>query len=186
MGDLITTDQITDRVLARHPDLPALISEASDLIEAWCNRTFAFAADLVESHDGGDVARIWLRRPPIASVTSVVLNGTAIDNTDGYAWTIQPDTGELRRGPPWGDVRFCARFPRGLQNVVVAYAGGFTTIPPRVQRATKILVKHLAESSRATGLYRREKLASYEYEINPDGEGLPRSVLRLIEGFVLE
>jgi hypothetical protein len=185
MGDLITSGDVKSPALLRNPDLADLISAAGGLIEEFCNRTFAYAQDLTEAYDGTDTARIWLKRPPVVTVSSVVLNGQPIDYADGYAWTVNPDTGELRRGPPWGDVRFCARFPRGLQNVVVTYTGGFPQTPPRVKRAAVILVKHLADGSKTTGLYKGETIGPYSYQLNTDDGGLPAVVKRLIEGYVL-
>ena len=185
MGDLITSANITNPRLLARADLPLLISAASQMIETHCNRTFALNTAIVEWHDGKDVGRLFLRQPPVQAVTAINLNGEALDNTDQNGWTFRPDTGELRRGPPWGSIDFCSVFSEGSQNVQVTYSGGYSPIPPAVILACVQQVKHMADLSKDTGLYKSEQIGDWRMEINPDALDWSPLALRLIEPFVL-
>jgi hypothetical protein len=184
--DLITAADITDRRLRNHPDLDDLITAASDLVQQHCRRTFA-QATLTELYDGDNRPRIWLRRPPIASVSAITVNSWAIDNTDGDAWVFDADTGELRRGSGWDDQNFTSWFPRGLQNVQVSYVGGYSTIPALVKRATRIWVKHLALTERHTGVFNSEKIGDYSYTLGKSEDlAAPAVVQAMLTNYVLD
>src|SRR4051794_7015573 len=126
MADLIAAADVTAAVpaLAASPDLADLIADASAAVEDYCGREFQGVAAATETYDGTGLARLFLARRPVVAVTAVAIDGTALDNTDGQAWSSDPDTGELRRGPGHSDVAFPARFPAGLRNVSVAYSAG--------------------------------------------------------------
>jgi hypothetical protein len=163
--------------------VPLLIAAASAAVEDHCNRAFRLAT-VTESYDGG-APRLFLRRPPIQSVASVAVNGVALDNTAGTAWTLDPDTGELARGrvltpESWWWLGAAAAgygygggyrpgWAPGMLDVTVAYTGGYAAIPAPVRQATLLVVKHLAESARATGLYTSERIGDYMYQMAQAG-----------------
>lgn len=184
--DLIVEADIRDRKLLRLDDLPDLITAASELVALRCRRTFQ-VADLTEAYDGTDRARIWLKRPPINSVSAITINTWSLDNTLGDAWGFDSDTGELFRGNGQADLRFAAWFPRGRQNVLVSYNGGFATIPGPVKRATIVMVKHLADGSKHTGILQSEKIGDYSYTLaDLDKIGMPPLAEILLQHFVLD
>lgn len=184
MPDLITAADVFDPALLRRSDLDVLVADACGLVVDHCHWPI-LRETVVERHDGRGRPRVWLRRRPVESVAGVEVDGSPLDNTDGQAWTFDPETGELRRGPPWGDPRFAPAFPHGLGNVAVSYTGGHASTPPAVRRACLVLVKHLADATRSTGLLRSERIGDYSYELaDPGGGGLPEVVQRLLFHYV--
>jgi hypothetical protein len=163
--DLITAADVTDPRLLRRADLASLISAASLMALHRTNRNGFLSETTTELYDGNNAPRVWLRRTPVTAVTAVTVNGFAVDNTYGDGWTFRPDTGELRRGTGQVDQRFAWWFPKGLQNVEVTYTAGYSSVPADVVRAVLILVKHLADSSKVTGLFQSEKLGDYSYTL---------------------
>jgi hypothetical protein len=83
-----------------------------DIIQQTYNDTF----------NGTGGAVLTLRRGPVARVKSVVVNGQTLDSS---AYTSDDFALYLLRG----------RFPRGLQNVEVAYVAGYDTVPVDLAQA---------------------------------------------------
>jgi len=187
MPDLVTNAQ----VLAGWPGLArldpieqaALLTAASRAIERYCNRTFAVTA-YTETHSGRNLPRVWLANRPVVAVTSVTVDGQALDNTTGDAWTVTPETGELLRGGGRGDPRFAPWFPWGRNNIVVAYTAGFATVPADVQLAARYLVQHMSESRKGIGPIRSETIGDYAYQLEGGG-GWPAAVTDLLRFHVL-
>ena len=186
MADLCVSTDVTSRVpsLASHPALAALISSASLTVENYCRRTFAYSASIDEYHNGNGWSRLWLRRPPIASVALIEISGSAIDVTQLNVNT-DNNSGEVIWGSGYGDYRFGAKFPRGRHNIHVQYAGGFQTIPGPVVEATVQVVKCLADAAKASPVYVREKIGDYEYQQAANVE-LPSFAQKLLAPYVLE
>ena len=108
-----------------------IVSHASDVIRAYCNRDFAAATDFVlETYDGHGTPRLMLRHWPINSVDKVVIQGADVPKAPlgydmSYGWYILSDRCIALRG---------GAFPCGCQNVQVSYnAGGGAR--PAVERA---------------------------------------------------
>lgn len=191
MADLITTADVAAvpelSVLIGRADLASMITLVSDLVETEVGRPLSQATLTDELYDGGGLPRIWLRRTPVSSVTAVKINGTALDNTDGEAWTIQAQTGRLTLGPGSDDSTFAPRFPRGSGNVAVSYVGGPSPIPERVKRACLAMLKYAVDAVRRSGNYKSESIGDYSYtlaEIQPGD--LPPSVTVWLKGLHTE
>lgn len=186
MADLITTSELTAAVpsLTGRADLAQLVTAASLAVERYCGRTFA-QATLTETHNGRNRSRLWLKRRPVVSVASVTINGTALDNTTSDAWTFQPETGELRRGNGHDAEPFAPWFPWGLQNIVVTYTGGYSPIPADVKQATILWARHLADATKASGLYQSEAIGDYSYTLaSLDAQAGPPVALALLAPYV--
>jgi hypothetical protein len=130
-GDLVSLSQLkvhlgvqssADDVL-----LAGLISQISRAICTYINRPFIWPRDVVDTFDGNGRARIQLRHWPVASVASVMINYqpvAAATAGGGSGWMLESGDDE----PPGamqmlrlqGDL-----FPRGLQNVSIAYRAGY-------------------------------------------------------------
>jgi hypothetical protein len=185
VGIIVTIADVKDAKLLARTDLQDLIDDANAAVDMRCNRTFAVTT-YTEAHDGENGPRVWLRNPPILSITSVTINGTALDNTFGDAWTFSPGSGELLRGNGQDDPRFAPWFPKGRQNVVTVYNGGFSPLPGAVRRATLVLVKHLAAATKVTGMFRSESIGDYSYTIgDPESVAFPPLAAELLEDFIL-
>jgi len=107
--------------------LSSMISQISRAICTWLNRAFIWPRDVTDIFDGNGRNRIQLRNWPVIAVTSVTIDGQAIPpSTDGrgFGWLLEPGDDE----PPGAMQMLMLRngvFPRGWQNVVVAYRAGY-------------------------------------------------------------
>lgn len=186
MADLVTAGEVTTAVpsLTGSADLSALITAASLAVENYCNRVFEQVA-VTETHDGGDAPFLFLRRPPIASVATVTINGTALDNTGGDAWSFNANTGELVRGDGRDHPRFSSCWPAGVQNVTVLYTGGYATVPGPVKRAVILQVKYLSDLSANSGAYKAESIGDYSYTLGDITiHGLSPAAAAILSGYV--
>lgn len=191
MSDLVTNAE----VLAAWPgfskldsgEQAALITQASDAVEGWCQRVFAVTT-YTELLSGANLPRVWLSHRPVVSITSVTVNGDAIDNSTGVGWQFDPDTGELLRGWNQDNRRFNPWFPSGFRNITVVYSAGFSPIPPRVKRATILTVKNLAEAMRTSvGPIQSEKIGDYQYTLAaPSFQAVPAIAAGLLANYVLD
>jgi hypothetical protein len=103
-----------------------LIAAASGHIERVVGRAVE-ADDYTETFDAPATADVWLTNTPVNSVSSVTVDGTALTSSQ---YSFDPETGRLTRvagGRPrsWGTHK--------LQSVVVAYNGGWGTVPYDIQ-----------------------------------------------------
>lgn len=174
-------------------DLPSLIEAASRAIEDFCGRTFAQAA-LIEFYDGYGRPRLLLNRPPVTSLTAVLIDGVAIDESDGLGWTLHSESGLLLRGagnstyalnsyPPYS-LNSGFVWPSGFGNIEVQYVGGFLVTPAPIRQAAVAMVKYIADSTRLTGLLSMERIGDYEYSLNPSFRRLPTLVEMLCGPYV--
>ncbi|MCW2275051.1 hypothetical protein GJ654_09995 [Rhodoblastus acidophilus] len=126
--------------------LSSMISQISRAICTWLNRAFLWPRDVTDIFDGNGRNRIQLRNWPVVSVASVSIDGQAIpQSTDGrgFGWLLEPGDDE----PPGAMQMIMLRsgvFPRGWQNVTVAYRAGYQisneprtvpVAPPRISAA---------------------------------------------------
>ncbi len=114
--------------------LETLIEQASASIETFCGRSFASASQAQTFRLDRWRERLMLDRTPVASVASVVLNGTTLD---GAAVEVEsPGAGFLLRV----DGNGCSLgWPAG--RVVVTYTAGYASTPADVERCCIDLVK---------------------------------------------
>lgn len=107
-------------------ELRGFISSASEVVEDIVG--VVARRQLVETYSGGDRV-ILLRRRPVESVTSVVIDGTTVDAGD---YTPSPSGILARRSGRW---------PTGFRNVEVTYTAGRPAGPASVIDATKELIR---------------------------------------------
>jgi len=183
MPDYVTQADVITAVpkLATNPDLANLITDVCDAVSTYTGRTFGLLS-LIEAYDGSNQPRLWLRQTPVLSITSVTVNGEPIDNTNGDGWTVNPSTGELRRGNGQTDGRFAPWFPKGTQNIVVNYTAGSLNLPPSVRRAIILWIKMVADSMKVTGQFQSEKLGDYSYTIGDPSSLMMPPLVRFFLG----
>ena len=112
--------------------LQRIISGASEWIRQETSRDFE-AGNMTEVRSGTGGRIMFVKRPPIISVSSVYVNGNSISvkssnvanylNSEGYSFT--------------GDhiSLFGFIFTRGLDNVQLTYMGGYNSVPYDIEQA---------------------------------------------------
>ena len=121
----------------------ALIPKVSAAIEAYCSRTFG-QASYTENRNGNGADRIMVRNLPLTAVTSVMVDTVPIPaapDAVSFGYVFDDSTIYIRAGrklspPPAGYLgAYPVCFSRGVQNIALAYTGGYATIPPDVNQA---------------------------------------------------
>ncbi len=111
--------------------LQSLISNGSAQLLQYIDRPHILASVLGtinETYDGNDSDRILPRNYPIIAVSSVAVDGIAV----------QPSTAPSGFGFLWDSRRILLRgyrFNRGVQNVLVSYTAGFVAVPLDLKQA---------------------------------------------------
>ncbi len=130
-GDLISLAQLKAHlgVQSNGDDivLSGLISQISRAIAAYLNRPFIWPRDIVDVFDGNGRDRIQLRHWPVVSASSVSVNGQVVPpaaTPQSAGWLVEASDleppGAMQQVIWLGGV-----FPRGWQNVSVAYRAGY-------------------------------------------------------------
>lgn len=119
------TDASTDSVLT------ALVSNASAMIESFCNRAFA-QATYTDTLNGTGKAQMCLPNSPVTAVASLSVDGMSVppsaDTTlSGYVFDAL--SVYLRPGG------YPCAFTKGIQNVTVTYTAGYAVVPLDVAQA---------------------------------------------------
>lgn len=110
--------RITDN--SQDDQIVQMADAVSQRIETVTNRYFV-ARSLTETYDGNGTRRLFLRKAPIVSLSTLTITdlpgGTPVTYTNGTDFDIDPRLArvQLRSGA----------FTRGFQNVVVPYQAGF-------------------------------------------------------------
>jgi len=147
----------------------ALITMATEQIERYCRRTFAAADYTDEKHDGNGWRSIFVKNPPLNSLTDVDIvesDFSSDSTTTTYAATkfdTKAATGEIRFKP--GSFLSSGRgvFSEGFQNIQITYNGGFASVPQGIQLACAEMVIQMFDPSEATDLIEKEKIGDYFY-----------------------
>lgn len=135
------------------------ILEALAMAERYCGRTFDYFDEWVETKDGTGTPDLVLNNVPITAVASVaLLDGTGTSVTlSSTSYRVHSSTGTLRflsSGVFGWESPFPTHsvpvWPRGVQNVVVTYEGGYTTtvFPADLQNSIYTLVDTLIAQRR--------------------------------------
>lgn len=130
-------------------------------LEGQCNRVFA-AADYAEKHDGDGERNIFVKNPPINSLTSVVVTSSSSTTVDDADLTYDSETGEIR----WKDwdltstADFVGFFPIGFQNITINYNGGYTSFPEDLQLLLAEAVIQVFDRREAHGQIQTEKMGN--------------------------
>jgi len=140
-GDLVTLPQ-AEAWLGVTSDplniIASLISACSTQIQNWIGYQIATAA-YIRIFNGIGGRTILLPDRPVNTVTSVTVDGISIPQA------IVPTTPGflndnkfcyMTRGGRWSNGQFsCDQFTRGVQNVVISYTAGYSTVPTDIQQA---------------------------------------------------
>jgi hypothetical protein len=166
-----------------------LINSASKKIDQTCRRPFGLAQQsITEVKSGRNTAALWLKLLPVVSVQAITLNGTALDNTFGDAWTFHPGTGKVVRGDGQDDTRFVPWWPAGEENIIVQYWGGYSPIPDEIVLGTAYLVRYYYERGKVSGIYSQEAIADWSGTLNAMNltGAVPEHVMALIADYVID
>lgn len=152
-----------------------ILEASSDMVENYCDRTFAYAAAITEVHNGNGTDTIYTERIPIVTVASVTItdeNGTTelLDATD---YVIEEAAGRITFGPQ-NDSSYSV-FPNTYpQNVSVVYAGGYSSIPEAVQEATVLIAIQILSQSAANAnpQFKSESIGDHNFTRFGAGEEL--------------
>ena len=151
------TDNTKDSILTNY------INRATDAIEKYCSRRFAFDTYTNQEYDGTGTNRINLKNYPIISLTSLEERTSGFSNT---SWeTIDADF--YKDLDNEGQVYFTGGFTRGVRNYRVTYSAGYTTIPNDLQQACITLVSFFDNQTRSSGM-KSETLGEYSYTKEDD------------------
>ncbi len=115
--------------------LNTLIDACSTYIESYLNRTI-LVADYTETRNGNGGSVMVVRNSPIVSVSSLTLDGLAIQARGPLGPSM---TGNGAPTYVFDDstIFLCGGgvFCRGAQNVVLVYRAGYATVPPDIDHA---------------------------------------------------
>jgi len=135
----------------------SLISQAEDLINAYCRRVFS-SQEVTEKLNGTGGHKLFLKNP-IISVTHV-----KIDDVDVTAdCIIREDVGIIEY---WESV-----FSKGHWNIEVVYTYGYESVPVAVKNAATRMVSRALQHSKAKlqgAGFESEKLGDYSGKIDAD------------------
>jgi hypothetical protein len=112
--------------------LGRLVSSASDAIQTYLNRTLDSQA-YTETRDGPGGNRLMLANYPVTAVASVHVDGLPVPLSTGYGVPgyMFNATSITLRG---------RLFTQGVQNVVVAYTAGYSSVPNELEQSCIELV----------------------------------------------
>ncbi|MBK9285000.1 MAG: hypothetical protein IPM51_11895 [Sphingobacteriaceae bacterium] len=162
----------------------SLIEVGSQLIEAYCNRVFT-AADFTEYLDGNGHNEIYVKNPPINSITSVTINSNLVDYvfpTDEL--TIKPGIGRVNLNlDKTNSLRPFTHFPRGSQNIKVIYNGAFNPIPAPILLVLADFVIRAFDGIGESGNVVSEKLGQYFYKLKDDKTKVDKNISQY-EGYL--
>lgn len=166
-------------------ELQDLLDAATQLIENYCDRTFASTA-YTAKQDGTGAQWLYIDNPPFVSLTQVI-----IEDPDGTTETIAAsnfrydDAGKL-----WftddNDSSY-VYFPCGFQNVQIDYTGGYATIPAAVQRACLLVARALyAQTSGGwNAAAQSERMGEHNFtRVSADQDPITESAKMLLAPYV--
>jgi len=172
---LLADLKFADKTPAQQAQIDALIVVCSELIEKYCNRIF-LAADYVEEKlDGNGENSVFIRNPPINSIAALSIRDYDSEELDFDAnlFDYQPRIGFIF----WKDLfsvssldttNFLGFFPRGLNNVLISYNGGFTEVPAPIKFACADMIKSGFSPELGYGNIEFEKLGQYFYKLRKE------------------
>jgi len=125
-----------------------------EYIDEYTGESYSGAATYTESVDGDGINdTIILSHTPIISVTSVSIDGVALQSTDykvynsGYIKLVSSVGSAIDRATGTAG----AAFPEGQQNVVIVYSGGVVSVPAYVKLAAMLCLAEISVYSEKAG-----------------------------------
>lgn len=133
----LAADVAADLGVSSDDRVQRALSAASKAIADWCARTFEKSTAVVEYPSSSGRALLSLKRPPIASITSITEQGAAVAGTDYECLGDNAEAGLVQRKYcNWMNtirldrrsVSDTAEFTGGQSDLIVAtYSGGYVT-----------------------------------------------------------
>jgi len=132
-----------------------LKDEWSDWVEALISEHYGYAyvgATVTvsdEAHNGDGTPYLYVKYPPIASVTSVSVGSTTPTALTSTTYKVFDDHIELINSPTsplsmsMSGVR--ATFPEGVQNILTTYVSGLATVPKIVEFTAAQMIAEIAK-----------------------------------------
>ena len=117
--------------------LDVLVAQITARIARWCNRASFDTATYNEDYDGSGTEYLALRNVPVASITSVKVDGGRGFGTEtlltASSYVVEKEAGLLMLVPELlvGSITVQGTFPCGNKNVRVAYSAGYDTPFPQ-------------------------------------------------------
>lgn len=182
------------------------IEDASEMIADYLGRVLE-KATVTETHAGDGSSFLVLRRPPLASITSVSYDTAALDTDDyeihdaesgevRFAQALA-NTGALLEGvnrnldPATGERLYSVVYVGGYVTAGQSagsgvYTGATVTVPRAIRRACIETVTYLRAKAGRDVTVRSESMTGYSVSFGDvDTSGLPVSVCRVLDGFRL-
>jgi hypothetical protein len=169
-------------------ELTNLLEAASDLIEDYCDRTFASTA-YTEKQDGNGLPFIYAKNPPSVSFTSIV-----ITDPDNSTETILAAQFRTRSDNSRFKIEFKPNntssydiFPEGFANVTINYTGGYATVPDAVQRACVIVALNIYRqtASAKNPAFSQERMGDHGFTRAVPMDPITGEVKRLLSKYAI-
>lgn len=147
----------------------AIIAGIEATVDAYCNRSFSVDGEKTEKFDGGEY-RYFVKHPPISSVSSVTIDGTAQTEGEDEDYVVYDDYVQLTTRAKWG-----------LKIVEIVYTSA-VSLPADVKHA---LVRWCAEvfNSATEGgkTAKRQRVGQVEVEYLTSQAGMPDYVKMVLD-----
>lgn len=130
-----------------------------------------------ETHDGNDTSKLFVKHPPIVSVSKLEIGTSTTTLLSGSSYKVYDHYVELVSWPQ-SRVQEALRgkrnvFPKGKQNVVITYTSGLATVPPKVKlcAATMLVeIAHFKQRGAAQGSLKHRPPERIDGEQQPIGQ----------------
>jgi len=158
LNDLRYNDQdIEDKA-----KIDALIIASEEFFTSWCNRTSIPANNFSEIHDGDNTHQLMINEPPINSLTSISIVQSLTTILDASEFQFKALSGIIQFNLTGAvDHTQFTCFPRGFQNIIVNYNGGFTVIPEPIKLIVAEMVIEFFDRDLAAQQIESEQLGQY-------------------------
>lgn len=122
--------------------LESYVNAATEVVHRHLRRKVRSRTFTDEKYNGSGRQMLLLRQWPVTALTAVKW----LTNVDPDVWEAQSITRFVTDDPSYGGITDrLYRFPCGVQNVAVTYTAGYTTVPPQIKLAAKLIVRHMLQ-----------------------------------------
>jgi len=104
-----------------------------------------------EAHDGNGSNRIFVKKPPIVSVTSVQIGSISPTTLSSTAYKVYDQYVQLVNSSTTNIDSTRNAFPVGTQNVLITYVSGLAVVPSRIELCAAVMIGEIAKVYRTGG-----------------------------------
>ena len=104
-----------------------------------------------EAHDGNGSNRIFVKKPPIVSVTSVQIGSISPTTLSSTAYKVYDQYVQLVNSSTTNIDSTRNAFPVGTQNVLITYVSGLAVVPSRIELCAAVMIGEFAKVYRTGG-----------------------------------